>query len=343
MRVDASTPHNRWHPDVEPVARVRPGEEVTLEARDGLDGQLTRDSTHEDVGILDLGLGHPLTGPVYVEGAEPGGLLEVEILGYESDDFGTTAVVPGFGYLADLFPDPYLVKWEIDGGYARSGELPGVAVPGDPFAGVIGVAPSHELRERFRSREEAIREAGGPVADDLSERAFPPVAAAGLRTIPPRETGGNMDVRQLVAGSRLILPVEVEGALFSTGDFHFAQGDGEVCGTAIEIAGAVTVRFGLPEREWRPTFPVYETPARPGRRSFATTGLPLESAMDLTDATRRALLEMIDHLERERGFERPAAYALCSVCVDLRLSQVVDVPYPLVSALLPLDVFEDGD
>ena len=113
-------------------------------------------------------------------------------------------------------------------------------------------------------------------------------------------------------------------------------------GTAIEIAGAMTVRLGLAERDWRPTFPTYETPARPGRRSFATTGLPVESAMDLNDATRRALLEMIDYLEAERGFERPAAYALCSVCVDLRLSEVVDVPYPLVSALLPLDVFEDS-
>lgn len=340
LRIDSSRAHNRWHPELEPVASIRTREEITLETRDGLDDQLTRSSVHEDAGRLDLGLGHPLTGPIYVEGAKPGDLLEVELLGYEPDDFGTTAVIPGFGFLADLFTDPYLVKWEIQDGHARAEELPGVALPGDPFAGVIGVAPSLELMDEFRAREEAIRAAGGPVADDLPDRAFPPAAAAGLRTIPPRETGGNLDVRQLVAGSRLFLPVHVEGALFSIGDLHFAQGDGEVCGTAIEIAGAVTVRFAVRDDAWRPRYPAYETPARPGRRSFATTGIPVTAAMDLTEAARRALLEMIDFLQATRGFERPAAYALCSACVDLRLSEVVDVPYPLVSALLPLDVFE---
>jgi formamidase len=339
VRVDPSNAHNRWHPDLEPVARVRPGEEITLETRDGLDGQLGPGSTHEDAGRLDLGLGHPLTGPIYVEGAEPGGLLEVQLLGYESDDFGTTSVIPGFGFLADLFTEPYVVKWAIGDNVARSKVLPGVAIPGDPFAGVVGVAPSHELMEEFRFREEAIRAAGGPVADDLPERALPQSAAGGLRTIPPRETGGNLDIRQLVAGSRLFLPIHVPGALFSIGDLHFAQGDGEVCGTAIEISGAVAVRFDVREGGWRSRFPAYETPPRPARRMFATTGIPVNDAMDLTEAARWALLEMIDYLEATHGFEREAAYALCSACVDLRLSEVVDVPYPLVSALLPLDVF----
>jgi formamidase len=341
VRVDPSNAHNRWHPDLEPVARVRPGEEITLETRDGLDGQIGPDSTHEDAGRLDLGLGHPLTGPIYVEGAEPGGLLEVQFLGYESDDFGATSVIPGFGFLADIFTEPFVVKWAIGDNVARSSELPGVAIPGDPFAGVVGVAPSHELMEEFRSREEAIRAAGGPVADDLPERALPPSAAGGLRTIPPRETGGNLDIRQLVAGSRLFLPIHVPGALFSIGDLHFAQGDGEVCGTAIEIAGAVTVRLSSRDDGWRSSLPAYETPLGPGRRTFATTGIPVNDAMDLTEASRRALLEMIDYLEATHSFEPAAAYALCSVCVDLRISEVVDVPYPLVSALLPLDVFED--
>ena len=341
MRIPADRAHNRWHPDLEPVAVVAPGEEITLEARDGIDGQLTRESTHADAGLLDLGLGHPLTGPVYVEGAEPGDLLEVHLLAYETADFGVTAVIPGFGYLADLFTEPYLVKWEIGAGKARAAELPGIAVPGDPFAGVIGVAPSHELMEEFRRREQAIADAGGPVADPMPERAIPPAAAGGVRTIPPRETGGNIDIRQLAAGSRLFLPVHVPGALVSIGDLHFAQGDGEVCGTAIEVAGAVTVRFQVTKSpRWRPRFPAYETPDRPDRRSFATTGIPVADAMDLTQATRAALLEMIDYLETAHRFERAAAYALCSACVDLHLSEVVDVPYPLVSALLPLDVFE---
>ena len=332
--------HNRWHPDLEPMAEVTPGEEVRLETEEGLGGQLTRESTHADVGRMNLGLGHPLTGPIYVTGAKPGDVLEVEFVSYESADFGTTAVIPGFGYLADLFPEPYLVKWEIADAVARSEELPGVAVPEELFA---GVAPSPERLELFRRREEALRAHGQAVADSLPETAIPPEAADGLRTIPPRETGGNLDVRQLVAGSRLWLPVDVPGALFSIGDLHFAQGDGEVCGTAIEVAGAVTVRFALlagPGR--RPRFPTYETPARPGRRSFATTGIPVEAGMDLNAAAREALLEMLDHLEHTYGFERPAAYALCSAAVDLRVSEVVDVPYPVVSALLPLDLFERG-
>jgi formamidase len=334
--------HNRWHPDLEPTAEVAPGEEIRLECADGLDGQLTRESSHADAATLDLGLGHPLTGPVYVTGAEPGDVLEIELLRYETDDFGTTAVIPGFGYLADLFTDPYLVKWEIRDGLARAAELPGVAVPEDAFAGVIGVAPSHERLDAIRRREEALTEQGQPVADSMPEGAVPPEAADGLRTIPPRELGGNLDIRQLVAGSRLWLPVDVPGALFSIGDLHFAQGDGEVCGTAIEVAGAVTVRFALRKDGAARRFPSFETPARPGRRSFATTGIPVDAGMDLNVAAREALLEMIDHLEATYGFARAAAYALCSAAVDLRISEVVDVPYPLVSALLPLDVFESG-
>ncbi len=354
LRVDASRPlaqepgsgHNRWHPDLEPIAAVEPGQAITLETRDGIDGQLTRASRHEDVLELDLGLGHPLTGPVYVTDAEPGDVLEIELLDYDAADFGVTALIPGFGFLADLFPDPYLVKWELEGGLARSDELPGVAIPADIFPGVIGVAPSHALLEEMRRREEELAARGGLVADPIPERAVPPSAATGLRTIPPRETGGNMDVRQLVAGSRLFLPVHVPGGLFSVGDLHFAQGDGEVCGTGIEIAGAATLRFHVHGRPaWRARFPSYETPERPARRFFATTGLPLteegkNESMDLTLAARGALLEMISYLGATHGFSREAAYALCSVAVDLRLSEVVDVPNPLVSALVPLDIFE---
>ncbi len=333
--------HNRWHPDIEPELVVASGSEVGLECLNAATG-LTPESTHADVGGMNLGLGHPLSGPVHVEGAEPGDVLEVEFLSYEPASVGFTPIVGGFGFLGDLFPDPYLVVWALDGGLARSAELPGVAVPGDPFAGVAGVAPSHALLEELRAREERIRAAGGPVADDAPEDAVPRSAAPGLRTIPPRETGGNMDIRGLVAGSRLWLPVHVPGARFSVGDLHFAQGDGEVCGWAIEIAGAVTVRLTARKDLPRLAFPSYRTPARPGREYFATTGLPVEDAMDLTAAGRAAVLDMIDWLVATRGFGREAAYALCSVCVELRVSEVVDVPYPLVSALLPLDVFEAG-
>ena len=333
--------HNRWHPDLAPVVTVSTGEPLTLETEDGLAGQLTRESTHADCATLELGLAHPLAGPVEVLGAEPGDVLEVEFLEYRSAGFGVTAVIPGFGFLADRFTDPFLVPWEIEDGVARSRELPGVAVPEDLFAGVVGVAPSVERMEGLRRREDRIRERGGPVADELPASALPRSAAGGLRTIPPREVGGNLDIRQLVAGSRLYLPVDVPGALFSVGDLHFAQGDGEVCGTGIEVAGSVTVSFRVHRAHARGSrFPSFETPARPGRRSFATTGIPVDDPMDLTVAAREALGAMIDYLAAAHGLEPAAAYALCSAVVDLRLSEVVDIPYPVVAALLPLDVFE---
>jgi formamidase len=333
--------HNRWHPDLAPAVSVEPGDVLTVETRDGLDGQLTRESTHADCAAPDLGLAHPLTGPVHVAGAEPGDVLEVQFVAYETPDFGVNCVIPGFGFLADVFDEPFLVPWELDGTVARSAELPGIAVPAVVHAGVAGVAPSHALMERQREREEAIRAVGGPVAESMPESAHPPVAGNGLRTIPPRETGGNLDIRRLTVDSTLLLPVHVQGALFSLGDVHFAQGDGEVCGTGIEIEAAVTVRLGLRKApRWVPRFPAYLTPPQPGRPRFATTGIPEDDAMDLTAAARAALLAMIDWLEAEHGLSRPAAYCLCSACVDLHLSQVVDVPYPLVSALCPLDIFE---
>jgi formamidase len=216
-----------------------------------------------------------------------------------------------------------------------------VAVRGDPFAGVIGVAPSLEVLEEYRQREESFRGRGVPVADAAPDDARPSTASEGLRTIPPRGLGGNLDVRDLVAGSRIWLPVHVPGALFSIGDIHFAQGDGEVCGTGIEIAGAVTVRFALDRNpSFRPRSPVYETPGRPARPCFATTGIAVDEPIDIDAAARAALLEMLDYLVAVRGLDRRAAYALCSAAVDLHIAEAVDVPYPLVSALLPLDVFE---
>jgi len=343
VRIPATGAHNRWHPEIDPVAVVAPGDVVTLETRDGLDGQLTRESTHADCARFDDGLAHPLTGPLLVDGADAGDVLEVELLEYATPAFGVNCVIPGFGFLADVFTEPFLVPWELDGADARSRELPGIAVPACVHAGVIGLAPSHELMEAQRAREERIRAAGGDVAGDARESAIPPSAAGGLRTIPPRETGGNMDIRRLVAGSTLLLPVHVPGALLSLGDVHFAQGDGEVCGTGIEIESAVTIRVGLRKApRWTPRFPAYVTPPdRPVAR-FATTGISEDAPMDLTAAARAALLAMIDWLEAEHGLSRPAAYCLCSACVDLHLSEVVDIPYPLVSALIPLDVFEEG-
>jgi formamidase len=337
--------HNRWHPGLEPVAAVAPGEELTLELRDSMDGQITPDSTDEQ--LLDLEpISHVLTGPVEVRGAEPGDLLELEILAYTTAEFGWTAVLPDAGMLADLVERPYLVRWHIEGGVARSEDLPGVAVPASTHAGVIGVAPSQELFDEALRRELKLADAGHPVRLPDPKTAFPVAVSDGLRTTPPRENGGNMDVRDLTAGARLLLPVHAPGALLSAGDLHFSQGDGEVSMYAIETSGSVSFRVGLRKAPgWLPRFPAYEAPARPPRAMFATTGIPLtdggENAwLDFGLAARRALLELIGWLRAERGYGFEQALALASVACELRISQAVDLPNPLVSAALPLEVLD---
>lgn len=356
---EAETGHNRWHEDIAPVKEVEQGETVVLETRDAFDGQLTPRSTDADVGRLDLGVVHPLTGPVFVKGAKPGDLLEIKILEVDCDPWdawGYTIEVPGFGFLRDEFTEPYIAHWHLVGDYAESPQLPGIRIRMAPFPGIIGLAPSRELRELTFQREQELFERGGFCLLPSVEGAIPPhgpIAEQGLRTIPPREAGGNVDVKQLTPGASVFLPVYAEGGLFSTGDVHFAQGDCEVCGTAIEIRSRVHVQFrvhsGEAERRniqgmqfMRDDYfaaPVLATP----RRFYATTGTSLQpdglnQSEDLTLAARNALLSMIDYLGT-RGFDRQQAYAICSVAVDLRISQVVDVPNFIVSALLPLDIF----
>jgi formamidase len=328
------------------VASVDPGAVVTFEIRDSRDRTITRESQPEDL-LATPSLAHPLTGPLEVRGAKPGDVIEVEILGYETDDFGWTAIWPGSGWLGDLYERPFLARWELDGERARSEQVPGVAVRAGPFAGVIGVSPSPELFERVRRREADLAASGAGFDLPSAELAAPPEAADGLRTFPPRENGGNMDIRDLVAGARLWLPVFVPGALLSIGDLHFAQGDGEVCIAAIETGGTATVRVRVARAGPRLRFPAWESPPRPGRRYFATTGIPLDDQgrnadRDLNLATRRALIELLDWLTTTRGLGREAAYVLMSVAAELRISEVVDAPNALVSAALPLDVFEEG-
>jgi formamidase len=347
LREQPGVGHNRWHPDLTPVAFVEPGELILFETGDSSDAQLRRESTSHDVAAVNLDWGHPLTGPVYVHGAEPGDVLEIEIVAIEPSDWGWTALFPGVGLLPDLFPDPYLVIWEVDGEHARSQELPGVSVPLDAFPGVVGLAPSREEMGRFKDRERALAARGGRVAAEAPDAAFPPACADGLRTTPPREVGGNMDIRQLTPGSRLLLPVSASGGLLSVGDVHFAQGDGEVCGCGIEISATVTVRVNLSSKpDWRPSFPAYYAPPKQERASFAVTGIPIlgdrYESMDLALATRSAVIQMVDWLVATRGLSREAAYTLCSVAVDLRLSEVVDIPHPIVSALIPLDIFDSS-
>ena len=333
--------HNRWHPGVEPVTTARPGETVTIEAPLGSGDQIGPGSTVEDLMALDLS-DDLLAGPVYVEGAEPGDVLVVELVDIEPEAFGFSAIFPGFGVLADLFPDPVLATWELDRSWGRSDAVPGFRIPADPFPGTIGVAPSAELMEAARRREEAL----GLDLSDFTPPPVPPHAGDGLGTLPPRETGGNIDLRLFGRGARLFLPVHVPGALLSLGDCHYAQGDGEVCGSAIEIGARVALRLDVVRGgPWRPRFPAVETAERPSRRAFATTGIPLtddgdNGLLDLGLATRRALVEMIDFLEAVHGLSREAAYVLLSVAAEIRVAEAVDIPNALVSVALPVDVFE---
>lgn len=354
---EPNTGHNRWHLEVRPVLEVGEGEDVALETRDACDGYLGPNSTVADLSGVPLGAVHPLTGPVLVKGARPGDLLEVEFLDIVPQRWGFSCILPGLGFLRDVMTTPFLVHWSIADGWATSRELPGVRIPAAPFMGVSGVAPSRQQLEAWTRREAELAARGGVALPPDTAGAVPssgPAATHGLRTIPPRENGGNFDVKQLTKGAKLLLPVAVEGALFSTGDAHFAQGDGEVCLTAVEMSATCAVRFrvhrGEAERRsirW-PRFQRGDYFADPRwaapQRFIATMGMPVDEkgvnqGENLTLACRNAVLNMMS-LIQERGFSREQAYVLCSVAVDLRISNVVDVPNFVVSALLPEEIFQ---
>ncbi|MEM4781837.1 MAG: acetamidase/formamidase family protein [Halalkalicoccus sp.] len=301
--------HNAWDNALEPVLTIEPGEVVRFECRDALDGQVGPDSTAEDLANASFDPVHPLTGPVEIEGAEPGDALVVELLDFEHKGWGFTGFMPGemgLGLLPEEFDEAGLYVWDLDGDTAEF--VDGIEIPIDMFPGTIGVAPAE------------------PGAHD---------------TLPPRDVGGNMDVKQMTAGSTVYLPVEVEGALFSTGDCHVAQGDGEVCVTGIEAPMFVTARFdllkdaGFAQPRLETTGPF--TATGEDEPMYGTTGI----SDDLMDATKKAVLHMIDHLTAERGLTREEAYILCSVAVDLKISEVVDAPNWIVTAFVPESIFPE--
>ena len=293
--------HHDWDADRDPVLTVDPGEVVRFECLDATGGELAPGATVEDVRSRESP-GHAMTGPVAVAGAEPGDGLVVDLLSVETGDWGVTYVYPAerdAGFLPEAAPEGAIHHWELGGDTATFED--GVEVPIEPFPGNLGLAPAE----------------AGPHS-----------------TIPPRPVGGNLDLRHLVAGSRLELPVEVEGGLFSVGDGHAAQGDGEVCVTAIECPTTVDVRFELLDES--PAAPRFETPGGESWRegpAIGTTGV----GPDLETAAREALSAMLDRLE-DRGFDRERAYMLCSVAADLQLSQVVNDPNRTVACRLPTSV-----
>ena len=357
LRDDHGTGHNRWHPDVPPILEVGENENIVIETRCASDGQMTPEVGPEDLEAMDQKVSHPLTGPIYVEGAEPGDLLEIEYVEIMPQPYGWTRFRPGAGFLRDVFTEPFVAHWNIENGYATSEQIPGVRIPDGSFMGTAGLAPSHEQLEAWNAREEEFRQRGGTAPPPDVEDAVPAggrIAAEGLRTGPPRENAGNMDVKQLTRGSHLYIPVAVPGGLYSVGDGHFAQGDGEVCITAIEMGMTVGVRFTVHKgiaAERGITTPrfshpgYFQPPAFAVPRNFtATVGYPIrddgtqEGEGEVTLAARNALLSMLDLLA-DRGYTPEQAYAICSVAVDLKISNIVDLPNVTVSAFLPEDIF----
>ncbi|MCF8486797.1 MAG: acetamidase/formamidase family protein [Rhodobacteraceae bacterium] len=300
--------HFGWDNSNVPAERVAPGSTILFHCHDSSAGQLGPSSTVADVVNLDFSKINPVSGPIFVEGAEPGDALKVTIDSFAPSGHGWTANIPGFGLLADQFTEAALTLWKYDPStlapalWGKEG-----AVPLKPFAGTIGNA----------------------------------LAEAGLHSIvPPRRVGGNLDIRDLAAGTTLYLPVEVAGALFSVGDTHAAQGDGEVCGTAIESPMDVVLTLDLVKGAHLKT-PRFTTPG-PVTRHLDAKGYEVTTGIgpDLMSGARDAVANMVDLLCATRGMSAVEAYMLVSTCGDLRISEIVDMPNWVVSFYFPRCVFE---
>jgi acetamidase/formamidase len=287
---------------------VAPGATVEFQCVDASGGQLKADSTVDDVGRLDFGKVNPVTGPIFVEGAEPGDALKVTIEAFKPSGFGWTANIPGFGLLAEDFKAPALHLWKYDATSLQPALYGKTArVPLKPFAGTIGLAPAE---------------------------------AGHHSVVPPRRVGGNLDIRDLAVGTTLYLPVEVPGALFSVGDTHAAQGDGEVCGTAIESPMDVVLTLDV-VKDARLKTPRFTT-SGPVTRHLDSKGYEVTTgiAPDLMAGAKSAVSQMVDLLAGRYGMDPVEAYMLTSVCADLRISEIVDVPNWVVSFYFPRCVFE---
>ena len=305
--IHAHQHHSGWDNSLPPALTVAPGTTLTFDCQDSSAGQVTRSSTSADVARLDFGRINPVTGPILIDGAQPGDAIKISIQAFDPSGFGWTANIPGFGLLADQFPDPALHLWSYDRTLAAPAAFgPTSRVPLRPFAGTIGLA----------------------------------LAEPGLHSVvPPRRTGGNLDIRDLSAGTVLYLPVEVPGGMFSVGDTHAAQGDGEICGTAIESAMSVSLTLDV-VRDARLASPRFTT-SRPATDHLDKMGYEVTTGVgpDLMTGAREAVSRMVDLLSRTQALSPVDAYMLCSVCGDLRISEIVDLPNWVVSFYFPRIVF----
>ena len=293
--------HFTWDAGNEPVLEIASGDTVVVHTRDVSDNQITPDSDTSAIASLDWDRVYPLAGPIAIEGAEPGDTLAVEVLDIHTEGWGWTAILPGLGLLPDDFPDAYLRIFDISNG--EFAQLDRATIPLDPFLGTMGVCPE---------------------------------GASAVPIMPPGTFGGNMDTRQLNQGTTLFLPVQIPGGMFSTGDAHGMQGDGEVCVTGLEAPMYASLRFTLEKGRSLPS-PQYRTAGRPATIGplYGTTGVGGDLYAAAQDATRA----MVDHIHTTYGLSPEDAYLLSSLCVDLRISEIVDAGQYIVSAHLPEAVF----
>jgi len=294
--LSAEPTHSRWNRALPPRLTIAPGDTVHLECVDASGAQVRPGMTVAEYVQIDRGKIHALTGPLAVRGAQPGDVLQIDVLEVKHQGWGWSSVIGGLGFLKERFAEPYLFHWELAGEESRS--LAPAVVRLRPFCGVMGVAQAED--GEFRTR-------------------------------PPGNFGGNMDVRELSSGSKLYLPVFNAGALFSAGDAHAAQGDGEVCINGIECPMDATLRFHLHKQ--RPlSGPLIESAPARAQDALDEAWIVVESATDALAAARAATSRMIDLLVERWGFRDVHAYLLCSVALHLRLSQVVNEPMFTVSA-----------
>jgi acetamidase/formamidase len=303
----AEPTHSVWDRSLPPRLHIEPGDEVAFECLDASGGQVQPGMTTAEFLTIDRTRIHALTGPVWIEGAEPGDVLQIDVLATRHSGWGWSSVIEGLGFLKDRFRGPYLFHWQLDGESTSS--LAPAVVPVRPFLGVMGIARAE---------------------------------AGAFRTRPPGPFGGNLDVRELCAGSRLYLPVFNHGALFSCGDGHAAQGDGEVCINGIECPLDVTLRLNL-HKQQPLAGPIVEASEVAAKDSSADAWVVVETGTDLADTARAATGRMIDLLVGRWGFSEVQAYILCSVALKLRLSQVVNEPVCTVSAALSKQILPERE
>ncbi|HEX4322299.1 MAG TPA: acetamidase/formamidase family protein [Acidobacteriaceae bacterium] len=296
--LSAEPTHSVWDRSLEPRLQIAPGDEVRFECVDASGGQVHPEMTAESFQQIDRTRIHALTGPVWIDGAEPGDVLQIDVLATQHRGWGWSSILPGLGFLKERFTEPFLFHWQLDGNETRS--LSPAILPVRPFLGVMGVAQAED--GRFRTR-------------------------------PPGPFGGNLDVRELCPGSRLYLPVYNHGALFSCGDGHAAQGDGEVCINGIECPLDATLRFRL-HKQQPLTGPIVESSEAVAKDTSGDAWVVVESAPDIATAARNATSRMIDLLISRWGLSDVHAYILCSVALKLRLSQVVNEPMFTVSGAI---------